>query len=567
MRVFTNFVSLVALASSLTLTAASIGSPGSLSGSHHPNAGLEIRKHHHHHHTTTKHHHRAPSEPTGRKHKGHKKPDANDHEDQPKKKKHHSTTKKHHHHPTSTAVKPITTHKTKPATTSTKTKKAATTTTKPTAKATSHRQATHKYGLLYSDKVRGVSEYSTPFTRRLGNWLVVENWMDKRLDTALNAVAVHAPASVVKKTKGKPIVDEYSIGLYADREQATALLKEHFDTWMTEKDWKRIAKYGLNSVRIPFPHYAFPDCIEEGAPYLPLNRLQKLKEGVLMAKKYGIKVWISLHTLPGSQNGYDSSGRIGDPQWATNEEYATLSTRAFNHLVKIFSQEPYASAILAIEPANEPTAAQDPNILATLKKYYPLAYDMIKKSNTVSRIEPVSTPVRFAAHDGWKGMGYWSKPEPFFDESARSQMFLGMHPYYIFGDVVQAMTDSQRIAKACTFGEKIANYSSVYTIVSSECGINAPKGDNGWGRDMHQADHMQFDDPDLDYPFSDEYMRFLALNFRAQQQAYERGAGWMIWSWKHFQHRDWSYKSGVRYGWLPRTPAELDQKPFGKLCP
>ncbi|CAD6896929.1 unnamed protein product [Tilletia controversa] len=547
MRAFSTLLSLVALASSLSLATASIGSD------RHANGGLEIRKHHHH--TTTKHHHRLPSEPTGRKHhKGHHKPDA-DNEDKPKtKKKHHSTTttKKHHHHTTTPAqAKPTSSHKTKT------TAKAATTTAKSTTHATSHPQATHKYGLLCSDKVRGVSD---------GNWLVVENWMDKRLDTALNAIAVHAPASVVKKTKGKPIVDEYTMGLYADKEQASALVMEHFEKWMTEKDWKRIAQYGLNSVRIPFPHYAFADCIEKGAPYLPLNRVEKLKEGVLLAKKYGIKVWISLHTLPGSQNGYDSSGRIGPPGWATKADYATLSTRAFNHLVSIFSEEPYASAILAIEPANEPTAAQSPEILATLKKYYPLAYDMIHKANTVSRIQPAS-PIRFAAHDGWKGMRYWSEPVAFFDESARQQMFLGMHPYYIFGDDVKNMTDSQRIAKACTFGEKIATYSSVYTIVASECGINAPRGDSGWGRDMHQADHLQFEDPELDYPFSDEYMRFLALNFRAQQQAYERGAGWMIWSWKHFQHRDWSYKSGVRYGWLPRTPAELDHQPFGKLCP
>ncbi|KAK0530254.1 hypothetical protein OC834_003378 [Tilletia horrida] len=523
-----------------------------------PSDILEVRKHrhhhhhhHHHHHTTStskKHHHRPPTEPTGRKHHhGHKKPNAG--EDV------HKTTRHHHPHSATTSTKAASKPtKTVTTLTTTKSNKPTTTPVSPPAP-----KGTHKYGLMYSDKIRGVSA---------GNWLVVENWMDVRLDAALNAIAVKAPASVVKKNKGKPIVDEYTLGLYADRANATILLKEHFDTWMTEKDWKRIAKAGLNSVRIPFPHFAFPDAIEDNIPYFSLNRLDKLKEGVLLAKKYGLKVWISLHSLPGSQNGYDSSGRIGPAKWATSPEYTTLSKRAFNHLVSIFSQEPYASAVLAIEPANEPTAAQDDDILQTLRNFYPLAFDLFHsaKQRNLAVGAPASNQLMFAAHDGWKGMRYWAQPA-FFNETVREQMLLGMHPYYIFGDVVHNMTDSQRVAKACLFGDKIANYSSVYTIVASECGINAPRGDNGWGRDMHQADHLQFDDENLDYPFSDEYMRFLALNFRAQQQAYERGAGWMLWSWKHYQHRDWSYKSGLRYGWLPRSAAELDQQPFGKLCP
>ncbi|KAK0548567.1 hypothetical protein OC845_003511 [Tilletia horrida] len=516
--------------------------------------GLQVRKHHHHHHHHHHHkhkHHKAPTQPDGHTHRpSHKKPDAIDSE--PPSRHHHSTTTHHHHHhhsTTSTRAKPTST-------------KAKPTASKTTSTAKGSPAPTHKYGLIHSDKIRGVN---------LGNWLVIESWMDSRITTALNKIAVHAPASVVKQTKGKPIVDEYTTGLYADKANASALLMQHFDEWMQEKDWRRIAEYGLNTVRIPVPHYAFPDCIEKGAPFLSLNRLDKLKEGVLMAKKYNLKVWLSLHSTPGSQNGYDSSGRVGPAQWATSDEYVTLTKKAFNHLVDIFSQPPYAGSILAIEPVNEPTAAQDPDILSTLKTYYPLAYNVVSNNaqqKKVSLIGNTATPqMRFAAHDGWKGIKYWSEPTPFFDAGAREEMFFSLHAYWIFGDYVKNQTDSQRVASVCKYGQKIANFSSVYTIVTSECSIGAPRGDNGWGRDMHQADHLQFDNPALDYPFSDEYMRFLALNFRAQQQAFERGAGWMLWTWKNYGGRSWSYKSGVRYGWLPRNAAELDQQPFGNLCP
>ncbi|KAL9937544.1 hypothetical protein V8E36_003953 [Tilletia maclaganii] len=593
MRTFLSQLVTLAIVATLSLTSAA----DSLDKGANHIVGVQIRRHHHLQHQQLQRSTELAQVVEREEWAGIRRPDAFDSDDDDDDANDHTTTTHRKHRPTTTSRKHKSTRKhtmTRRHTTTrkhstthkpTSTRKHTTTTTqkpvKTTTKTTSPPQATHKYGLMYSDKIRGVSEYCsfcpcvnvlTPFANLCsGNYLVVENWMDVRLDQALNQVATRAPAWLVTKTKGKPIIDEYTMGLYADKAKAAELVKAHFDSWMTEKDWRRIAKYGLNSVRIPFPHFAFEDCIEQDAPYLPLNRLEKLKESVLMAKKYGLKVWISLHTLPGSQNGYDSSGKIGSPKWATQAEYATLSKRAFQHLVDIFSQEPYASAILAIEPANEPTAAQDPDILATLQKFYPAAFEMynstMKNARTAATKAGVSAPkTKFAFHDGWKGMGFWVR-NPFLDEDQRKHALLGMHPYYIFGDEVHGMTDSQRIAKACAYGDKIANFSSSYTIVVSECGINAPQGDNGWGRDMHQADFMQFDDPKLEYKMSKEYMRFLALNFRAQQQAYERGAGWMIWSWKHYQHRDWSYKSGVRYGWLPRTPEELDQQPFGKLCP
>lgn len=72
-------------------------------------------------------------------------------------------------------------------------------------------------------------------------------------------------------------------------------------SWIVEDDWKAIAAAGLNHVRIPVPHFAFPETFGPTIPYLSLNRFDKLKEGVLLAKKYGLKVWIDLHSVPGSE--------------------------------------------------------------------------------------------------------------------------------------------------------------------------------------------------------------------------------------------------------------------------
>ncbi len=164
---------------------------------------------------------------------------------------------------------------------------------------------------------------------------------------ALNDHAINAPYP-------NPIIDEWTAGLYSDKGWASYVLQKHFDEWMTEDDWKAIAAAGLNHVRIPVPYFMFAQAVGPNAPYLTLNRFAKLKEGVMLAKKYGLKVWIDLHSVPGSQNGFDNSGRAGPINWANNPSYYTQTQYAFNRLVTEFTQPAYAGVVTAIEAVNEP---------------------------------------------------------------------------------------------------------------------------------------------------------------------------------------------------------------------
>ena len=49
---------------------------------------------------------------------------------------------------------------------------------------------------------------------------------------------------------GHEIVDEYTLGQYAAKE-APGILKQHWDTWVSEADFQKIADNGFNTVRIP----------------------------------------------------------------------------------------------------------------------------------------------------------------------------------------------------------------------------------------------------------------------------------------------------------------------------
>lgn len=153
--------------------------------------------------------------------------------------------------------------------------------------------------------------------------------MDPTLTAALNNHAVNPPHP-------NAIVDEWTAGQYSNYSWAEHVLRKHFDTWMTEDDWKQIAAAGLNHVRIPFPYWAFAEINHE--PYLTLNRFAKLKEGVLLCKKYGLKVWIDLHGVPGSQNGYDNSGHADGEHWADSADNYSRTQYALNKLISEFSQ-------------------------------------------------------------------------------------------------------------------------------------------------------------------------------------------------------------------------------------
>lgn len=56
--------------------------------------------------------------------------------------------------------------------------------------------------------------------------------------------------------------------------------------------------------------------------------------------------------------------------------------------------------------------------------------------------------------------------------------------------------------------------------------------------------------------FSADYKNMLRMFWEAQVITYEKGMGWVMWTWKAASD-DWSYKAGLQYGWIPRRPTDL----------
>ena len=69
---------------------------------------------------------------------------------------------------------------------------------------------------------------------------------------------------------------------------------------------------GLNHVRIPIGFWAYD--VSGGEPYIQ-GQAAYLDQAIGWARDNGLMVILDLHGAPGSQNGFDNSGRRGSEQW------------------------------------------------------------------------------------------------------------------------------------------------------------------------------------------------------------------------------------------------------------
>lgn len=78
--------------------------------------------------------------------------------------------------------------------------------------------------------------------------------------------------------------------------QALALLQQHWSTWITETDFKDIQAAGLNTVRIPVPHWAFNGSSSE--PYIAGAEFSYIAQAIKWAAKYKLDVLLDLVSFP-----------------------------------------------------------------------------------------------------------------------------------------------------------------------------------------------------------------------------------------------------------------------------
>lgn len=344
--------------------------------------------------------------------------------------------------------------------------------------------AQHEPKDITSAKWRGVN---------LGGWLVLEKWMTPSL------------------FDGTPAEDEFTLCTHLGN-KAPGVMDAHRKRWITEADFAWIADRGLNTIRLPVGYWL----LDADGPFLPAADYADLAFD--WAAKHGLGVLLDLHGAPGSQNGWDHSGRAGELGWPTKPEYAARTADVLEALAQRFGSR---SNLIGIEFMNEPRWDVP---LEALKDFYPKAAARVRKHCPADRVAVVF-------HDGFR-LDQWS------DTLKEPGAVLDTHMYQCFTDEDRARDITAHLERAAvTRRQELDAASQFHPVIVGEWSLALdPKsltGLHGFSLDAAKRAYAS-----------------------AQLVSYERTKGWFYWSYKLEQPSDWSFRHAVSRGWMPDRYAD-----------
>ncbi len=123
----------------------------------------------------------------------------------------------------------------------------------------------------------------------------------------------------------------------------------------TEQDFAEIAGAGLSWVRLPVPYWVIETWDDE--PFLAKTAWNYVLLVFKWACKYGLRVFLELHTVPGSQNGFDDSGHLGTVNFLNGYmgiANAQWTMDYIRYIVELISQKEYEDVVPMFGIVNEP---------------------------------------------------------------------------------------------------------------------------------------------------------------------------------------------------------------------
>ena len=398
-------------------------------------------------------------------------------------------------------------------------------------------------------KIKGVN---------LGNWLVLEKWMLPEL------------------FEGTGAEDEVWLNRKMNPAELKEKMKEHRDTFITEQDFAFIKEQGIWLLRIPVPYFIFGD-----RP--PFNGcVEYLDKAFDWAEKYGLQILIDLHTVPGSQNGYDNGGLTGVCKWCKNPEEVEFALTVLERLAKRYGQR---EGLYGIEALNEPISflvyATAPSTgkavdkeeakgsgyvpLPFLENFYRNAYRRLRK------ILPENKTIVF--HDGFR-LRHWGK---FFRKEHMKNVVLDTHIYIFamesFVPIHMPWVYQIYIKSQQRLIERIQK--DVPVVVGEWCicnkyaekAVSQAKSEETAAKEKQEKTTSEvklaedISDKSAKVIEQDELRKKRYLEIAAMQlQAWESGAGWIYWSYQFKPNRkepldekwkeSWDFSRCVENGWI-----------------
>lgn len=179
-------------------------------------------------------------------------------------------------------------------------------------------------------------------------------------------------------------------------------------------------------------------------------------KAIQWARKYGIRINLDLHALPGSQNGWNHSGKLGTinmllgPMGYANAQRSLDYIRIFAEFI---SQDEYKDVVAMFGITNEPQAPiVGQNILS---RYYLQSYDIVRKASGVGE----GKGPMISYHDGFLGLNNWAGFLPGADRIA-----IDDHPYICFSTQSAASVQSFQNTPCSTWANNMNTSMSAFGL-------------------------------------------------------------------------------------------------------
>ncbi|KAF9567579.1 exo-beta-1,3-glucanase [Agrocybe pediades] len=399
---------------------------------------------------------------------------------------------------------------------------------------------TFNYGV---DKIRGVN---------FGGWLNTEPFSSP----ALYEKYLNNPT---------PAIDEWTLSLAMTADTAGGginQLETHYKTFITEQDFAEVAGAGLNYIRIPIGYWAIE--VRGDEPFLPKVSWTYFLKAIKWARKYGLRINLDLHGIPGSQNGWNHSGKFGTIGWLAGPMGYANAQRTLDYiriLAEFISQPQYKDVVTMFGIINEPfgpTIGQDP-----LSRFYMEAYQIIRNAGGVGKGPWISF------HDGFFTRDTWSNFIPNADRIA-----VDTHPYLCFQGQSNNPMSSYAKTPCSSWGSLVNNSMASFGLTTAgefsnavtDCGLflNGVNLGTRYEGNYTPGVWPRIGDctPWTDWQNWDSSMKQDILNFAlASMDALQ---DYFFWNWKignssvsgKVETPAWSYKLGLENGWMPKDPRD-----------
>jgi glucan 1,3-beta-glucosidase len=224
-----------------------------------------------------------------------------------------------------------------------------------------------------------------------GNWLVIENWMFGGVDNEVH--------------------DQYELeGILVERfgaDEKERLMDVFRENYITDRDFKMIKTFGMNTVRLPFAANLIED--DSNPFHLREDAWEWMDKAVDLCEENGLYIILDMHGAIGMQSAMDHTGRSDFNKLWTVPEYQDRTEWVWKQVAERYKKR---TCVAAYDILNEPWGSDG----TTLAKFVSRCYDAVRAIDG-------ETIIIFPGY--YDGIHYYGKPK---DHGWTNAMFT-MHFY------------------------------------------------------------------------------------------------------------------------------------------